>query len=386
MGFESGKDKVELPAQKEANNCRSAQNAQNRLNAILSSTRDAIIGFDLEGSVTDWNRGAELLFGFAPEEVVGKQLDYLIPEELRQERLGITARVLSGETVSCLETERLRRDGKRLCVSFTESPIRDQDGKVVGRSMILRDMTEAKKAELELKRGLKLRDEFISIASHELKTPLTSMKLQAQIMRRAIAKGDPDAFAPDKFEKLVSQTERQVDRLNRLVEDMLDISQIASGKLLLQREPTDLGVLVHETLASLSGFIRSTECTIQEEIEPNLVGSWDRYRVEQVLANYLTNACRFSPGKAITVRAFSAGPDAVLEVEDQGPGVATEDQKRIFRRFERASPASHGGFGLGLYIVREIVRLHGGRVGVRSVLGQGATFWARLPKAPPSEA
>ena len=247
---------------------------QERYAAIVESSEDAVIAKDVSGVVTDWNKGAERLFGYTAAEMIGRKVTCLAPPDLPEESSRILDRILKGEKVNHFETVRLCKDGRRIYVSLTVSPIRDANGRIIGASKIARDISNKKEIEEALKHGLRLRDDFISIASHELKTPLTSMKLQTQITKRSIQKGDAKAFSPENVTRLVDQTERQVDRLNRLVEDMLDISRISSGRLTLQLEEMSLAEAAHEVVANLAGFIHATDCVLTEDLAATASSKW----------------------------------------------------------------------------------------------------------------
>lgn len=230
------------------------------------------------------------------------------------------------------------------------------------------------------------RDTFLSIASHELRTPITSMKMQAQYMRKRIAAGDSTAFEPERVTRLVEQTERSIGRLSRLVEDMLDISRIATGRLNIQLEPVDLAELARDVVERFRQQITEAGHALELHLTPGIVGRWDRDRLEQVVTNLLTNALKYAPGAPLKVTAQEVGTSALLEVEDRGPGIAPEFQHRIFERFERLVGASEvSGLGLGLHIARHIVEAHGGSLRVRSSVGEGASFIVELPIAGPPD-
>jgi len=232
--------------------------------------------------------------------------------------------------------------------------------------------------------AISARDMFLSIASHELRTPITSMKLQLQHLRGRIARKDPTAFSPDRITRLVEQTERSIGRLNRLVEDMLDISRISTGRLNMQLEQVDLSELTREVVDRFMQQLSEVGHTLELHLTPGLVGMWDRYRLEQVLANLLTNAIKYAPAVPLTVTTQSVGGAAVLEVRDQGPGIPPEDQPRVFERFERLVSANKvSGLGLGLHIAKHIVEAHGGTIRVRSAVGEGASFIVELPLGGP---
>lgn len=230
----------------------------------------------------------------------------------------------------------------------------------------------------ELQLAVRAREDFLSVASHELKTPITSLKLHIQMRQRALDKGK--TFDRDEIVKMMKMDETQVNRLTRLIDDMLDISRLTQGRFVLDREKFDLARLVTDVLDRFSPHFREQGIELKAEIQPEISGNWDHFRLEQAFTNLLTNAMKYGLGRPVEVRLAREGNWARLEVRDQGGGIAPEDQGRIFRQFERAVPKTHiAGLGLGLFIVQEIVRAHGGRVEVESQIGQGAKFSLLLP-------
>lgn len=263
-------------------------------------------------------------------------------------------------------------------VSFAAKAGLDLQGKVhkiIGTAI---DITSKKKVEEVLHEALFYRDEFLSIASHELKTPLTSLKLQSQIFKRNILKGDQDTYHPNKVDRLVDQVDKQVSRLVRLVDDMLDISRIRTGRLTINKEHVDLSELIHEIVDRVKPQF-GTHIPDVKISGPCLVYC-DKIRVEQVMHNLLNNALRYGKGMPVSVVLHRNSDQVELRVIDQGIGIAPENHEKIFNRFQRAVPAREiSGLGLGLYIARQIVEAHDGKIFVESELNRGATFTVELP-------
>lgn len=226
--------------------------------------------------------------------------------------------------------------------------------------------------------AVRARDEFLSIASHELKTPLTSLRLQLQLMEKAIK----NSAGPEKIASHSGQSLKSIDRITHLVDDMLDISRISAGRLTLHKERFDLAQLVKEVADRLSPLAQQAGCTIELENKEPAAGEWDRFRLDQVLTNLISNAIKYGAGGAIQVTLRAKADSVVLEVRDQGIGIAPENHERIFQRFERVnSEHSVSGMGLGLYITRQIVDMQGGTLEVKSRLGHGALFRVTLPRS-----
>ncbi len=235
----------------------------------------------------------------------------------------------------------------------------------------------------EARDAVRARDEFLSIASHELKTPLTTLQLQVQGLARKVrnTKGEPalEALGPR-----VTTSERQVERLTALINSLLDISRITSGRLDLELEPVDLTAVVRDAAARFREDLVRAGCALEIRTDGPCVGDWDRVRLEQVVTNLLSNAAKYGASRPIEITVKEDEAGARLSVRDQGIGIPAEHQARIFERFERAvSDRHYGGLGLGLWIVRQIVEGLGGSIRVESEAGKGSTFTVLLPKARP---
>jgi signal transduction histidine kinase len=267
------------------------------------------------------------------------------------------------------------------------SRINDGAGKPYGVFVQATEVTDRVLARKRIEEALAARDTFLSVASHELRTPLTGMKLQAQMMKRALAKGDPSVLGLERVKKLVEQTDQGLTRMSRLVEDMLDISRIEAGKLSLDQEPTEFEEFVRSVLNGFSEELTGAGIEVSIRAQSGRMPvSIDRFRMEQVLTNLITNAIKYAPSAPVSIELSSAGSVFRLVFDDSGPGIPQNNRERIFERFERLGSAKHvSGMGLGLYIVRQIVEAHGGRIYVAGKEGPGARFVVELPRAEPAE-
>jgi signal transduction histidine kinase len=235
-------------------------------------------------------------------------------------------------------------------------------------------------SEQGLKEAVQMRDEFISVAAHELRTPLTALRLVHDSLIRQI-RGEPSSGQVTKWLKAVESGERQVIRIQRLIEQMLDVSRMRAGKLPLNVEETDLTEVVSQVLSMLADQIRSSGSSVELQSPSPVCGTWDRFRIEQLVMNLLTNALKYGQGKPVLVEVSLSGRVARLGVRDHGVGIRDEERGRLFEPYERAASARpYGGFGLGLFIVRTIVEAHGGSVGIEfSAPGEGTLVVVRLP-------
>lgn len=265
-------------------------------------------------------------------------------------------------------------------------PIKDDNGLTTGIINMCVEVTEQVKArrfaeekEHKLEEALIARDQFLSIASHELKTPLTSLKLQAQLTLRNLSMNK--TIPPERQTSMAQQTSDLVGRLTRLIDDMLDVSRIRTGKLKLEKSRQELNDIVREVVFRMSVIFEAAGIPIPTiKGSENISGEWDRFRLEQVIGNLLTNAIRYGRGNPVEIKIEQKNSKALLSVKDKGYGIAEEDLTRIFGRFERAiNSAEVSGLGLGLFISKEIVESHGGKIWVESDEGEGSTFYVELP-------
>jgi PAS domain S-box-containing protein len=345
------------------------------LAAIVDSTDDAVIGKTLDGTILSWNKGAERIYGYTADEVVGRPISILIPQDRADELPKILSRLARGERIDHYLTKRVRKDGKLIDVSVTISPVHDKTGKIVGASAIARNVTAQQDATKE---ALRMREEFISVAAHELRTPLTTMYARLQLVERRLARKDLDPALAHRDVTLVRQA---ADRLKTLIDRLLDISRMASGRLELDREDTDVAEMVRSSalmLAETSG----REITVMAPDPPEGYRmAVDGVRLDEVVVNLIDNAVKYSPdGTAIDVELASSPEALRIGVRDRGPGVKPADRTRIFEPFHRSSTTGVPGVGLGLHIAKQIVELHGGTLTVETPADGGSRFVVTVPR------
>ena len=242
-------------------------------------------------------------------------------------------------------------------------------------------LEKIKITEANLNRALQSRDEFLSICSHELKTPLTTLKMQTQITERMRKKfGDEVTFSPENMDKFLRHADRSIERLIHLVNDMLDISRVNTGQMTLNFGQVNLGDLVNEVVERLQNLLDLSACPVEIRSEGKVIVNGDYFRLEQVVTNLLTNAAKYAPNSKIEITLICNDKKASLSIKDNGKGISKADQARIFNRFERAvGPGLISGLGLGLYISKEIIEMHNGTISLESEEGKGATFKIKLP-------
>jgi PAS domain S-box-containing protein len=366
------------------------------LSTTLRSIGDGVIATDAAGRIVFLNPVAEALTQWSKSEAQGRLLNevfHIIGEHEREERESPVSKVLrEGKIVGLANSTLLvRKDGTELPIDDSGAPIWDERGKIRGVVMVFRDVTgkkrrEAERAQLlqETQAAVRVRDEFLSVASHELKTPLTPLQLRLDSLE-ATASSEPSGVIPAaRVIKDVRVAQRQVQRLTDLVESLLDVSRLSTGRLQLRLGEVNLTAVAREMVSQLQQQAQSAGCEVLLEALGPVRGMWDQLRLEQVVTNLLTNAFKYGAGKPIHLRIWAEAGKAKLQVRDQGIGIDPANHRRIFGMFERAvSDRHYGGLGLGLYITRQIVESLGGTIYVDSEPDQGATFTIELLQAPP---
>jgi PAS domain S-box-containing protein len=363
---------------------------------ILTHTVDAVVSLDPEGVVRAWNRGAEVLFGTPEAEAVGRPLADVAAwsEDIQQ----LLSRRAAGEAMLRRALRCETAAGPRY-VELTLSAIRDDDGSTIGWAVILRDVTEQRRAEeqvralLESERAAReqaeqagrIKDEFLTTLSHELRTPLNAILGWAELLRRALPGREMDAS------KGLEVIARNARAQKRIIEDLLDMSAILSGKLRLEVRPMELAETLRAALETVRPAAEARGVSLDEALDPaGALVSGDPDRLQQVFWNLLSNAVKFTPrGGRVEVVLRRAGSHAEVRVVDTGSGIAPDFLPHLFDRFRQADATTtraHGGLGLGLAIAKQLVELHGGSIRVQSPgPGLGTTAVVEMPLAAPAQ-
>lgn len=327
------------------------------------------------------NKSLENILGYSEEELKTLKFSEVIhPDELVQDK----------EVIKPITS----KTGQTIWVQVYASAVRNEKAELLHYIVIIDDVTEQKMAQdvqeklltqekearHEAQKAVEIRDEFLSIASHELKTPLTTLTLQIQLLNRLVEQDRLKDLSKEKCSSLIRLSEQNLQRFSKLVNDLLDVTRISSGRLLLNREEINLTELIKEVINRFHVELEASGSSIEFEYEADIIGYWERLRIDQVITNLLSNAIKFGEGKKIIVTLHSKNDFVRLTVQDFGIGISKENQSRIFDQFERAvSSKSFGGLGLGLYIVEQIIESHGGSITVESELGTGSKFIIELP-------
>lgn len=370
----------------------SEEEAAARLAAIVDSSDDAIVSKTLQGVITSWNKAAERIFGYTAAEAVGQNITLIIPEERRAEETEVLARLVRGERIDHFETIRQAKDGRRLDISLTVSPVRNSAGRIIGASKVARDISDRRRRERErqtlLEREQEARseaealnrskDQFLATLSHELRTPLNAIYGWARML-------DTGRLDESAIRRATEAILRNAAAQVQLIEDLFDVSRVVTGNMRLDVRPMSAVTVIESALDTVRPAATAKGVHLERVLDPGVgVMMGDPARLQQVVWNLLMNAVKFTPrGGRVSAHLRRVNSHIEIVVSDTGEGIAPELIPRLFQRFGQADSSStrrHTGLGIGLALVRHLVDLHGGSVSAQSAgPGLGATFTVALP-------
>ncbi len=364
---------------------------ETKFRKLLDSSSDAIILINDHGLIEMLNDEAEKMFGYDRVEIIDKKMSDLVPESQCEAVRSDNDLFLFGKGL-CLFGR--HKDGTEFSIEISLSLLHLDSRTLVFAAIkntsvryaweIEREklLTQFKQNQIELERSVMLREEFMSIAGHELKTPITALKLRFQLRLKKIEEFPNLNYSNEKLATMFQMDIKQANRLTELIEKILDITRINSGKISLKYESFNMGSLIEEVVERQAEQLKIAGSAISLNLTEKLLGSWDKTRIDQVVTNLLSNAIKYGGGKEIGINLTRKFDLVYIEFVDKGVGIAPANLKRIFKRFERAVNSDISGFGLGLYIVTQIMDAHKGNVLVESILGEGSKFILSLPIMP----
>jgi PAS domain S-box-containing protein len=348
--------------------------AEHPYRVMVESMNEGAISLSLDGTILYCNGAFAQMIAQPLDHVMGRKLREFVA---RAERDSLDDLIERGDAQATrAEISLLASNGAELPAQISLNPVKTDDSEVL--SVVVTDLSERRRNE-QAQEAVRMRDEFLSIASHELRTPLSTLILHLGLLERL---GGKD---PARLEQNISKAKGQADRMTELINRLLDVTRIASGRLELELANHNLGEIVAGIIEQLSEEAKKGRCEFRLTIEDGVVTRSDRFRLEQAIVNVISNALKYAPGQPISITLERRGSEAVLTVDDRGIGIEPDALGRIFNRFERASSPQSGGLGLGLYIAREIVTQHGGSIRAERRRGGGSRFSITLPlsAAPP---
>ncbi len=357
-----------------------ADNQRFSLAAIVDSSEEAILSQNLEGIITSWNKGAERLYGYSADEIVGQRFDMLFSGQHKEEALQLLSEIAESKKVSDYETLIKHKGGPIVPVSLTLSPVHDNTGELIGASCIARDITRRREQEQNKELELTAKDEFISLASHQLRTPATAAKQFLGMLLEGYA-----GSITDEQKRMLQQAYDSTERQLTFIEELLRVAKADAGRIVLRKETFDLTELIQSILLELNDkFTRRSQTVICDSKPKKVKISADKNNLRMVLENIIENAGKYSPeGKTISVSLSQDNDTTAIAVKDEGVGIDDVNIAKIFDKFSRIdNPLSDkvGGSGLGLYWASKIVEMHGGNIIVTSELNKGSTFTVQLPR------
>ncbi len=353
------------------------EGAEHPYRVLIESMNEGAISLTLGGTILYCNAAFARMVSVPLDQIMGRDVyEFVRPEE--RESLKRLVRQGSHDAVRA-ELTLLTTAGDRLPTQFSLNPVKLEKGSSIG--VIVTDLSERKRNE-HAEAAVKMRDEFLAVASHELRTPLSTLVLRLGLLERHAAKGDIEQVQPS-----VRRAQDQAERIGNLVDRLLDVSQLASGRLKLDLTPCDLSEMVQDVTERLSEQASTAGSELRLSVSGGIGARADKFRLEEALSNVVSNAIKYGSGRPIDIQLKSRDAKAIMTVQDRGIGIPEEDLSRIFGRFERTAVSrNYGGLGLGLYIASQIVEQHGGTIKAENRSNGGTSFVIEIPRIVASDA
>ncbi|MGC2494052.1 PAS domain-containing sensor histidine kinase [Candidatus Binatus sp.] len=346
------------------------EGAEHPYRVLVESMNEGAISLSLDGTILYCNAAFARLIGCPLDQIMGRDLVEFVPVEERE----MLERLIGRGHLDAVRAELtiLAAPGRELPTQVSLNPINLEEGPSI--AVIVTDLSERKRHQ-QAEAAVRMRDEFLAIASHELRTPLTTLVLSLGAVEQDRTKGDLK-----QIQRSLRRAQKQAERMGHLLDRMLDVSQMAAGKLKLDLAPCDLSDVVRDIVERLSEDASNAACELRLTLSGGIVGKWDRFRLDEAFSNIISNAIKYGAGHPIDIQLQASDENAVLVVEDHGIGIAPDDLSRIFGRFERTvASKNYGGLGLGLYIARQIIEQHRGSIRAENRPCGGARFVIKVP-------
>jgi PAS domain S-box-containing protein len=356
------------------------EDAEQQYRLLTENVKDfAIFLLDTNGKIATWNSGAERILGYKEEEIIGQPYAIIFtPQDIVKNQPQYELQIARDKSRSEDERWHVRKDGSQFWASGVVTPLWDEDGKLRGFAKVMRDITARKRAETELAEANRRKDEFLAMLGHELRNPLAPITNSVHALRS-------EQLTSPTAQEAIAMIDRQAKRLTRLVDDLLDVSRITTGKIHVRKERVDLHTIITHAVETTRHLVESRKLELTVSLPTESI--WleaDPARMEQVMSNLISNAAKYTePGGHIWLTVERQGPEAIVSIADTGIGILPEMLPDIFELFvqgDRSLDRAQGGLGIGLTLVKALVQMHEGRVLARSPgVGKGAEFIVRLP-------